>query len=392
MTHKIMVASFDEALEAFKTRFGALPQHIVGQAPYLFGADDAPGGYGARSDVGERSTIDGTPLQTLWDDFSARLAVFNDQHSLWVATFGTNIDRTTDRVAIPRRAKMERATEFGQPALVRTERVPRGYYLDHWDIGIGFTQEFLDDATDVEINANQLLVEEAWGARQRENVFELLMREDNFTDPKEGIAVKRLYNGDGEVPPEYDIFSFDGNHTHYLVTAGAALVQADLTVMEDDLISHGYGDNAVGGAGGEILGFFPRDLMAKARGFADFLPAETSQIAEILPNSGVIVGNKPTGAGWRIEGTIHRMALIEATSVPAGNVIAMATGGLLSPNNPLGIRQHVNPSAQGLRLNQGRSDYPLMDSFYDAYIGGGVRHRGAAIIMQETGGSYVDPV
>ncbi len=386
------VTSFDEALERFTALYGPVPQHISGMAPFLFGADDAPGGFHQRSDVGERSTVDGTPLETLWDEFRSRLSVFNQQHSLWVGTFGSPVTGTTMRVAIPRRAKMERATEFGQPSLIRTERVARAFYLDHWDIGIGFTQEFLDDATDAEIQANRLLVEEAWMARQRENVLELLMRSSNFTDAKEGLAVKRLYNGDGEIPPEYDIYTFSGSHTHYLTTAGAALVEADLTTIEDDLISHGYGDNSSGGAGGELLLFAPRDLVAKIRTFTSFIPAATSQIAEILPNSGVIVGNRPTGAGWKIEGTLGKLAIIESTAIPAGNLVATTTAGQLAPGNVLGIRQHINPSVRGLRLNPGRNDYPLLDSFYDGYIGGGVKHRGAALVMQETAGAYTDPV
>ena len=68
----IPVASFDEALQVWKDRFGDLPNHIKGMSPYLFGADDAPGGYHARSDVGERTTEDGTPLTTLWDEFQVR--------------------------------------------------------------------------------------------------------------------------------------------------------------------------------------------------------------------------------------------------------------------------------------------------------------------------------
>jgi hypothetical protein len=388
---ELIVASFDDALQAWTDKFGPIPQRISGMSPYLFGADDAPGGYHARSDVGERTTQDGTPLETVWDEFSARLGIFNRQHSLWVTTFGSFVDRTTTRVAIPRRAKMERATEFGQPSLVRTERVPRGFYLEHWDIGIGFTQEFLDDATDAEIQANRVLVEEAYWNRQRTNVLELLMLSTNFTDAKEGINVKRLYNGDGEVPPEYDIYSFDGAHSHYLTSAGAALVQTDLEALELELLHHGYGDNAAGGAGGEILVFASRDLVAKIRGFANFIPAETSQVAEILPDSGFIVGNRASGAGWSIEGTLNRMAIIESTAIPAGYLVGMATGGALSPNNPVGIRRHSNASARGLRLNPGRSDYPLMDSFYDAYIGGGVMHRGAAAVMQETAGAYTDP-
>jgi len=392
MTERIHVSSFDEALTAWTARYGAIPDRLIGAAPYLFGADDAPGGYHQRSDVGERSTVDGTPLETLWDEFRARLAVFNQQHSLWIGTFGSTTEKTTERVAIPRRAKMERATEYGQPALIRTERVARGFYLDHWDIGIGYTQEFLDDATDSEISANRLLVEEAYMRRQRENVLELLMRESNFTDSKEGIAVKRLYNGDGEVPPDYDTYTFAGSHTHYLTSAGASLVEADLTAAELELTHHGYGDNAVGGAGGELLCFLPRDLMAKARGFASFIPAATSQIAEILPNSGIIVGQRPTGSGWRIEGTVGRFALIESTAIPAGYLVATVSGGILSPTNVLGIRQHSNASARGLRLNPGRNDYPLLDSFYDAYMGGGVKHRGAALAMMETAGAYADPL
>lgn len=392
MTTEIMAASFDEVLEAHVAKYGPLPKYLTGMAPYLFGADDAPDGYHARADVGTRSTIDGTPLDTLWDEFQDRLAVFNQQHSLWIGTFGTFSTRTTERVAIPRRAKMERATEFGQPGLIRTERVARAYALDHWDIGVGFTQEFLDDATNVEIQATRLLVEEAYLSRSRANIFELLFRESNFTDTKEGLAVKRLYNADGEIPPDYDVFSFNGSHSHYLASAGASFAQADVVTLEDDLRSHGYGDNAVGGTGGEVLLFLPRDLMAKARNFADFITASTSQVAENLATSGIIVGNRPSGAGWAIEGTIRRTALIESTAIPAGYCIAMVTGGQLSPQNVLSIRQHANPSAQGLRLNPGRQDYPLMDSFYDAYMGGGVKHRGAAICMKETGASYDDPV
>ena len=392
MNTQLMEATFDEVLENWTSLYGPIPTRITSMAPYLFGADDADDGFHQRSDVGERSTVDGKPLETLWDEFNARLAVFNKQHSLWTGTFGSPIKKTTTRVAVMRRAKMEPATEFGQPALIRTERVPRAFYLARWDIGIGFTLEFLDDATEEEVNATRVLVEEAWMRRKRENVLELLMREDNFTDPKEGLAIKRLFNADGEVPSDYDIYTFTGSHTHYLTTAGAALVQADLTTLEDDLVSHGYGDNAIGGAGGELLCFSPRDLTAKIRGFADFIPAATSQIAEILPNSGVIVGNRPSGAGWRIEGTVNRLAIIESTAIPAGNLVVATTQGALDPGNVLGIRQHSNPSARGLRLNPGRDDYPLKDSFYDGYVGGGVKHRGAAIVMQETAGSYVDPI
>jgi len=127
----------------------------------LWGATAAPEGYHGRADVGERSTIDGTALATLWDDFSSRLNVFNAMHSAVEARLSAPTLLTTERVAVMRRAQMEEASEFGQPKLIRTERLARAYPLVHWDLGFGFTQEFLDDATTQEISNISVLAQEA---------------------------------------------------------------------------------------------------------------------------------------------------------------------------------------------------------------------------------------
>lgn len=356
---------------------------------FLFGADTtAPEGYHARPDVGERSTIDGTPLPTLWEEFVARLSVFNTMHSLVEARLAQPTNVATEKVAIPRRARMEEASEFGQPKLIRTERVPRGYPLRHYDIGVGFTQEFLDDATSQEIRNVVLVAEEAWGRRRRQTLYEALFGSSNFTD-KDGINVKRLYNNDGEVPPEYESFTHDGTHTHYLASAGATLAAADLTTMETHLLHHGYGDDLPGGAGGSLFLHAPRDLIDDIRGFSNFIPAESASVPRELQASGVIVGN--TGqASPGVQGFFDRLTIIEDLTIPAGYLLAYATGGAFSPNNPIRMRRHANPSARGLRLNQGRNDYPLQDSFYDGYVGAGIAHRGAAVVMQENG-PYADP-
>lgn len=394
MSEQLTAASFDEALQFYTDKFGPIPERISNLSPYFFGADDAPAGYHARSDVGERSTLDGTPLSTMWKDFQARLALFNRTHDTFVQLTSFPVNVTTDRVAIPRRAKMEEATEFGQPALIRTERIARGYFLKHFDLGFGFTLEFLDDATDAEINAIRILAEDAWGRTRRETVLKLIFERANFTDPKEGIAVKKLYNGAGETPPEYEGFTHTSSHDHYLFSAGVALAETDLDAMEDHLLHHGYGDNSPQGAGGTLQLHLPRALVKKARAFTSFIPAVTSQIATILPISGIIVGQRSDGAGIPIEGTLNRWAIIENNAIPAGYLLGLVSGGLFNVQNPVGFREHKNPSARGLRLNQGRNDYPLTDSFYDGYAGGGVRHRGAAVVsFEDTGAAaaWVDP-
>lgn len=359
---------------------------------YLFGADTAPLGHHARQDAGQRATIDGTPLPTMWDEFVSRLNVFNSMHSAVEARLSAPTNVRFEQVAIPRRATMEQATEFGQPKLIRTERVPRGYPLVHYDIGVGFTQEFLDDATDPEIRNLAILAQESWGKRRRVSMYEALFTESNVTD-KDGVNVKRLYNGDGEVPPEYESFTHAGTHTHYLFTAGVAAVTADIAAMEDHLIHHGYGDDLPGGAGGQLWLHAPRVLMGTIRGFADFIPAASASVGVELAASGVIIGGTQN-AGPGVQGFVGRFAVIEDNTIPAGYMLGYATGGAFNPSNPVRMRQHANPSARGLRLNPGRNDYPLEEAYYDGYVGAGVAHRGAAVVMFEdagAGSAYVDP-
>jgi hypothetical protein len=391
----LIAASFDEALQLFADRYGELPERIWGKAPFAFGKADPPMGFHARSDVGERSTVDGTPLPTMWDEFNKRLTMFNRQHDALVALVSFPVNVTTDRVAIPRRARMEAATEFGQPALIRTERVARAYDLEHFDLGFGFTQEFLDDATDREIQEIRTLAEEAWRRRQRQSMLERLMLESNYTDAREGLSVLKLYNGDGEVPPDYNEFTHAGTHDHYLFSAGVAFALADVTTMEDHLIHHGYGDITDNGAGGDLVLLAGRTAAAQVAAFTGYVPAPTASTVSEFANSGVLVGTRPGGPGvLTVQGYLGRFAVVEYTAIPDGYMVGLATGGEFATQNPIGQRMHRNPSARGLRLNPGRREYPLQDSFYDGYIGGGVRHRGAAVCMFEdtgAGAAYVDP-
>lgn len=378
MSNTITVASFDEAVETFNRKYGTLPM--------LYGGADAPAGLHSRSDVGARSTVDGTPLPTLWDEFNSRLAVFNRQTTAIESRLTATTTLTTERVAIPRRARVEQATELGRPTLIRTERIARGYPLVHYDIGFGFSQEFLDDATTQEIQAINTLATEAWIRRRRQTLNEAVFLKTNYVD-KDGIAVKRLYNADGEVPPEYEGYTHDGNHTHYLgYTTAFALDEIQL--METHLLHHGYGDDLNGGAGGTLYLHAPRDLIDDIRGFTGFIPAQSASIGTVI--NGDIIGG-PGGVGIGVQGYLGRFTVIEDLTIPATYLLAYATGGTFSTNNAVRLRQHANPSARGLRLSPGRREYPIEDSFYDAYLGAGIAHRGAVVVMDTGNTTYADP-
>lgn len=353
--------------------------------PYLRGMET---GQHQLSDLGERTTTDGVPLNTLWDEFNQRLNIFNQASDRVVDTLASETSLLIEKVAIPVRARMEQATENGRPTLVRTKKVSRGYPLDHFDIGYGATQEFLDDASADDVRGAITTIEEAYRYQRRKTVYEAIFGNTNYTD-KDGIAVKRLYNADGEIPPEYESYTHDGNHTHYLVTAGASLAVGDIDTLETHLLHHGYGDDT-NGAGGNLILRVNRTLMAAIRGFTGFIPAESASVAEILTGSGVVVGGSGRFSPPGTQGYIGRFAIVEDLTIPAGYLMAYATGGLAN-ERPVRIRLHQNPSVRGLRLQAGDSAYPLMNSFYDTYLGAGVAHRGAAVIMQETAGSYTVP-
>jgi hypothetical protein len=105
--------------------------------------------------------------------------------------------------------------------------------------------------------------------------------------------------------------------------------------------------------------------------------------------AGRLAGNS---AGLQVQGSYGDAWLIESHYVPAGYVIVAATGGLGSDANSVGLREHPNPSYQGLRHIPGTGPYPIVGSFYARGFGVGVRHRGAAVVMQvTTNTSYTPP-
>lgn len=361
--------------------------------PTLRGRDFMPtlrgaaSGTHALSDIGERNTVDGVPLNTLWNEFTARLALFNQASDAVVASLASETTVISERVAIPTRARMEQATEFGRPTLVRTTKVSRGFPLDHFDIGYGGTQEFLDSATADDVRGAIVTIEEAYRRKRRQVVYDALFGDTNYLN-EEGVSVKRLYNGDGEIPPEYESYTHLGSHSHYLTTAGGTLVEGDLTVLETHLLHHGYGDDT-GGAGGSLVLRVSRTEMATIRGFTGFIPAQSASVAQILSGSGIVVGGAQGGPPGT-QGYVGRFAIVEDLTIPVGYLLAYATGGL-APAAPVRIRLHENASVRGLRLLPGDSAYPLMNSFYDTYLGAGVAHRGSAAIMQVTAGAYTVP-
>jgi hypothetical protein len=358
------------------------------------GDGPAPAGFLALSDViptvpGARGmTADGQDVNTIWNQMQTMLEAFNASATQLVSMLSFETAMVNEKVGVPTSPGMQVATEFGRPSKIRVQYIARGFPLEHYDLGDGYTQEFIDEATGAQLVAVQATALNAWESLQSELVLAAIFGNTNYTD-KDGVAVKRLYNNDGEVPPKIKRVTHAGTHTHYLTSAGAAVVQADLDTMGDHLEHHGFGEF---GVANYVLHANRIDL-ATIRGFANWIPAETNDRPEILSASGVIVGERGAGVGGlRLMGWVNDWAIVQNQDIPSGYLLGQVTAGAFNSRNIVGKRVHANPSARGYRLIEGnRQNYPLYDSVYDGYAGAGVGQRGAGVVMQITTGAYAVP-
>jgi len=334
------------------------------------------------------TTVDGQNINEIWNEMQMMLQAFNASASEVVANLTFDTMKANEKVGVPTSPGFQKATEFGRPSKVRVTYVSRGFPLDHYDLGDGYTQEFIDGSNGAQILAVQATILNSWETLRRELVLAALFGNTNYSD-KDGVAVKRLYNADGEVPPKIKRWTHDGTHTHYLTSAGASLVVADLDTLADHLIHHGfkeYGDAT-------FILHAHRDDLQTIRGFTGYVPAASATVVSELANSGVIRGRQGGAGALNVEGYIGEWTVVQNNDIESGYLLGQVSGGPFDVRNVVGMRRHDNPSVSGqLRLVEGpRQNYPLYDSVYDGYVGAGVGQRGAAVVMQITAGAYSVP-
>jgi hypothetical protein len=230
-------------------------------------------------------------------------------------------------------------------------------------------------------------------------VMKTLFRPTNRTANIKGqnYNVFTFYNGDGNVPPDFKNNTFDGTHTHFRTTGANTVASGDLDEIMDDFRSHGYtSENGttqfvmVNNIEAQTI----RTFRVSGGARYDFIPSQ-GQPGLIVPNEQGLLGTQvaSTFRGLNVVGSYGTLLIIEEDYIPAGYMVALASGGQANLNNPIGLREHQNAGLRGLRLVKGRSDdYPLIDSYYARGFGTGVRQRGAGMVMQvTTAASYTAP-
>lgn len=347
-------------------------------------------------------TVDGRDLNEVWREFQAALRAYNTTRNRLVSLLTFPVTAPVEDVPIIATGDFEEASEFGEPKGIRGGGFESfGYDFKWYDLAVRFTWQFLAEAGAAQVDS---LNEMALEADNRLVFTKVLRAIFNNTDRttvirQQALNVYPLYNADGIVPPNYKNYTFDGTHNHYLVSGAATVDSGDLDEMATQIRHHGHGTNE---AGGRLLLFVNEAQLATIRTFSrtggdsyDFIPS-SGQPPFLLPaQTAGIEGQAPpnTFAGFDVVGSYGPWLVIEENYVPEDYLLGVATGGDVSAQNLVGIREHANTGLRGLQLVKGPTpDYPLIDSFYRRGFGTGIRQRGAGVVMQvKASGTYDIP-
>lgn len=365
----------------------------------IFGADR---GINSVGDLVTK-TADGVDLNAIWNEYQAAISIWNSGRTALVNFFTYPVTNLVEEVPIVGGDDFEKASEFGVAKSLRVniDFFNMGYDFEWYDLAARFTWRFLADAPSNRLDAIQASALEADNRLVFKKIMGSLFSNVNRTND-EGVPVFALYNADGVVPPEYKGKTFAGTHSHYLVSGAATIDSGDLEQLIDTISEHGFGTNE----GSTIVILMNKQEVDAVRRFRanvannnaavalyDFIPA-AGQPTLILPTNGLLGSVPPSSVnGLAVTGSYGNALIVEESYIPAGYVVAFATGGAANLRNPIGLREHANPGLRGLRLINGeKNGYPIINSYYQRGLGTGVRQRGGAAILQvKASGSYTPP-
>lgn len=357
-------------------------------------------GYNSAGDV-LTQTADGRDLNDVWSEFQATIAIANERRQTLVDLLTFPVTSVIEDVPQFGGGDFEKMSEYGVPQGIRptTNVLSLGYTFDWFDLAARFTWQFLAEASAPQVEAVHQSALEADNRLVFLEIMRTLFRPTNrlATINGQNYNVYTFWNGDGTVPPDYKNYTFAGSHTHFRTSGAATINSGDLDEITDDLKSHGYSaENGtthfmlVNSVEANLIRAFRVSTGARY----DFIPA-VGQPGLIVPNTDGLLGTQVASSfrGMNVIGSYGTLLIVEEDYIPAGYVVALASGGAANLNNPIGIREHANAGLRGLRLVKGRdADYPLIDSYYARGFGTGIRQRGAGMVMQITAsGSYTTP-
>ena len=371
----------------------------------VFGSD-GQGGYHTAGDL-VTVTNDNVDLNALWGVYQDSMSIYNEAMDRLAALFTFPVSNPIETVPQVGEAQFEEASEFGEPRGQRIEidYFQLGYDFRNYDTATRYTWMFLRDADVRQVDAVHQEILRADRRLVFRKIMEAIFDNRNRTTDirNQNYNVYPMYNADGTVPPTYKGTTFDGTHSHYIVSGNTAIDSSDVEDAYTHIAEHGFGlEN------GTVFIMLANKAQVKemrkwragqvsANGVVanyDFIPA-ANQPTMILPNAEGLLGSLPPDSfkGMRVVGSYADILIIEESFIPQGYFLMFGTGGAANLQNLVGLREHVNPAYRGLRLLPGNQQrYPLVDGYYARSFGTGIRQRAGGVVVQiKAAGAYDIP-
>lgn len=361
------------------------------------------GGVNTEGDVLVNETSDGIKLEVIYEKIKGALDLWNTERTSvasLISHFTTDIGSAIPQGVVPE--KFETASEFGVPQAIRepATALKCGFTFEDYDAALRSSWRYLRSATAEQVYASTNRALEADNALANGSVMRRLFNpapEEN----EYGITCYGVWANDGISPMPYLGKTFDGTHTHALASGAASIDSGDVEILINHVREHGFGR---GQNSRLVILANPAEAQAIQSWRAGVVNANSqkasfdfvySSLAIPFLTTEHIVGEIPPAefGGLEVQGSYGGAFLVQTDYVPQGWFAVVSTSGPGSKANPFAIRQHPNPSYQGLRLIPGNQQrYPLIESFFQRSFGVGTKQRGGAAVMQITAsGSYTAP-
>ncbi|MCA4755266.1 hypothetical protein [Mycolicibacterium fortuitum] len=361
------------------------------------------GGVVGKGDIVVNTTNDGVPIDQIWQEYQDANQLYNTHKTTIADLLSYRTILPAEYIAQSLTAEsMDEATEFGVPRGMAPppKYAKLGFTFHDFDKATRISWRFLRGATAEQVRSVATRVFEADTNKLQELVFGRLFSNAPTSNDFQH-TVYSLWNGDGMIPPSFMGKTFDGTHTHYLVSGGATIDSQDVELAINHVTEHGYG---ITPGSQLVLLVNPAESEHVQSWRAGQENANTQEARwDFVPSSNApawISAENIHGAipppdfhGLKVLGSYGKAWVIESYVIPQGYFSVVATGGLNSADNPLALREHEKPEWRGLKLVPGPwQKYPLVESFFMRGIGIGTRHRGAAVVVQcKASGSYEVP-
>lgn len=371
----------------------------------LTGADSRYLGPGAQDEASVliNKLGDGTDLNVVWRE----LITWVDAINAYRGGLASLLTYETTAVAEPvpqsvSSDSFEPASEHGIPGSIGQDPVALlGFTFSDWSKRTAYTWRYLRSASADQVRNSFVRLVEADNRLVVGKVIQRLFSSAQEIEEDWGHISYPVFSGTGPTALPYLGKSFAPNHTHFSVSQAATIDSGDVEACMRLVTEHGYG---IGSSSKLLILANPQEAEViqsfragqtnnnSQKAEFDFVP---SALAPPFLTQEHVVGQvaPESFADLDILGSYGRGWLLEHASVPAGYIAAVATGGPNASSNVIGFRQHVDPAWQGLKFIGGNwAGYPLQDAFAHRAFGTGVRHRGAAAVMQiKASGSYDTP-